>query len=301
MYPPYWIVCILILLVTGVSYLYSGNYFTLEAYFQSFPNIDVKALCLLLFSNATLLFQDLLMFLGLNAETGQLYFARDLASTPSNEMVHSFLLIPPAWSISLEIMFYLIAPFLVKRKNYVLFVLIGLSFSIRAILHFNGFKYDPWNYRFFPSELMFFLLGILAYRIYKVVISWDKLQARLLVFARIVYATVIVSILAYPYLPNFYKYPLFLIGFFISLPFIFLLSKRWIFDRQIGELSYPLYIAHIFVLSIITRLQANLGLPNDWIGELCFGFTLCLAVAINELVLKKIEQFRQSRVPQNKS
>lgn len=292
----YWIVCALILIISASSYLFSGKHFALNPYVDALSYIDIKTLALLVFSNVTLLLQDVLMFLGLDTNTGLLYFAKDLASTPASEHVYPFLLIPPAWSISLEIMFYLIAPFLVKRRSALLVMLIVLSLLTRVVLYKCGFSSDPWSYRFFPSELMFFLLGILAYRLYQWLERWVQGRQIAIMASRVVYSLVILAIVAYPYLPNFYKYPLFLLGFFLSLPFIFLLSRSWRLDRYIGELSYPLYISHIFILSLTVRLQLYLGFPETWRGEVCFLLTLLFSLLVNELILKRIEGFRQSRV-----
>jgi len=73
---------------------------------------------------------------------------------------------PPAWSLSVEILFYLIAPILVKFKNKVLIFLVLLSLLIRALTFYLGYTEYIWRHLFFPSELIFFLQGIISYRIY---------------------------------------------------------------------------------------------------------------------------------------
>jgi len=86
---------------------------------------------------------------------------------------------------------------------------------------------------------------------------------------------------------------LYLTSFFICLPFIFLLTKNWKWDRYIGELSYPVYISHLFVLSCLSALKIPV------IGGI--GFTLALvsilfALLINNFITKRVENLRQKRL-----
>src|SRR5690606_11320980 len=79
----------------------------------------------------------------------------------------SFMFIPQAWTISIEMMFYFIAPFIVRRKTAVIIVLFLLTAGLNIILQVSGFDYDPWTYRFFPAELLYFLAGVLGYKIWR--------------------------------------------------------------------------------------------------------------------------------------
>ncbi|CAK6509581.1 hypothetical protein [Rickettsia helvetica] len=86
-----------------------------------------------------MLFQDVTMFIGINNNTVHFtkYF---IDSTPP---LYQFLLIPPGWSIGLEISFYLIAPWILKKKNIYILSIICISLITRIILQFNGFIGDP--------------------------------------------------------------------------------------------------------------------------------------------------------------
>ena len=105
------------------------------------------------------------MFLGLNIESGSMFFTNNFTLT--NPQFHDFLLIPQAWTIGLELIFYLIAPFLVRRKIRIILILISISVLIRCYIYFIlDMQHDPWTYRFFPSELALFLIGTISYHIY---------------------------------------------------------------------------------------------------------------------------------------
>lgn len=298
LYPSYWIVCLLILALSAAAYLYSSSPFLLSDYARAYHYLSPLTLGILIFSNASLLLQDVLMFMGLSPESGLLYFAKDLPSTPLSEVVYPFLLVRPAWSISIEIMFYLIAPYLVKRSNRVITLLIGLSLLTRLALYLNGYFEDPWSYRFFPSELLFFLLGIVGYRIYRWLAPWFGSAPERQRILWTVYLGCIILILSLPLLPipQAVRHILFLVYFFPSVPLIFILSKHWKRDRYLGELSYPLYISHLFCLVFAERALPRLGLSADWSGELCLLLTLLFSILLNEFVLKPIDKHRQGRV-----
>ncbi|MFZ9848879.1 MAG: hypothetical protein ACO3EE_12135, partial [Flavobacteriales bacterium] len=81
--------------------------------------------------------------------------------------------------------------------------------------------------------------------------------------------------------------------FFGALPFIFILSKNWKTDRQIGELSYPIYISHIFVLSWVGVFQ----LPSkSWRTIIVIALSIVFAYVLNKIVGEKIEKIRQNRI-----
>jgi peptidoglycan/LPS O-acetylase OafA/YrhL len=89
------------------------------------------------------------------------------------------------------------------------------------------------------------------------------------------------------------KKDLFVLWFCLALPFIFLRTKNLKVDAYIGELSYPMYMSHMFLSSVFYWLYGT--------TPLAFGLKLALAttlfsILINELVAKRIEKFRQQRV-----
>lgn len=289
LFPVYWAVLLCTIILSIILYLDSdGNlYGRLKYYFEYADNMDFFTLLFLIFSNIALLFQDLVLFLGLDTSDGTLFFTSNFQQT--KPQLHYFLMIPQAWTIGLEISFYIIAPFIVtKRLKYVIGFII-LSACLRMVLYFNGFKEDPWTYRFFPTEIMFFLLGTVAYHIYKIIEKVKLRKSTLFV----VYFLVLAFTLSYSWIDSNLKMYLYFIVFFFSLPFIFILSRNWKKDRFIGELSYPVYINHILIILLIR----SFGVPKlGGIGFVAIIFSVLFAVILNELVAKKIEWFRQRRL-----
>jgi peptidoglycan/LPS O-acetylase OafA/YrhL len=227
------------------------------------------------------------MFLGLNVLSGHLFFASNFRET--SPQLYQFLFIPQAWTIGVEISFYFIAPFLVRKKLITIITLILLSLILRFFLSHYGFKDDPWSYRFFPTELVFFLLGIISYHIYKV-INQLKIEQE---YLKSIWFIVVGFTIFFSFLPIPYKYPIYLLLFFVCLPFVFILTKNWKLDAYIGELSYPIYISHIFVLDSINALKIPMVFE---LGLSLVILTIMFSIVLNELVAKRIETIRQKRI-----
>ncbi len=291
LYPIYWTILLLTILysVTVIVYTHGHSYARFNIYVDNYNNMNFSSLFFLIFTNLFLFLQDIVMFLGLDKSSGFLFFTPNFQET--SPQLHSFLFIPQAWTIGVEIAFYLIAPFLVRKKIKIIIPLILMSLLLRFILAHYGLKADPWSYRFFPTELVFFLLGIISYQIYV------KLRSITIktIYLKIIWCSVLGFTLIFNFLPIPHKYEIYLFLFFICLPFIFILTQKWKIDTYIGELSYPIYISHIFVLTCLESLKipiiGGLGL-NLTITTVLFSFVL------NELVAKKIEKIRQKRILQ---
>ncbi len=152
-YPTYLIVLFLSIILS-FFFLMKGMGGTFSLYKQYNQVLNPITLAYLIISNIFIVGMDLVMFLGIDITHKTFYFTSNYLST--NPQLYYFLLIPQAWTLSLELMFYFIAPFFVKRKFWVLFVLIIISLSLRFYIYHIGLHQEPWTNRFFPTELFFF-------------------------------------------------------------------------------------------------------------------------------------------------
>lgn len=290
LFPIYWTVLILTILYSVVLvFSTNGNDLGSFSYYtQYWNNMGIGSIFYLIFTNLFLFLQDTVMFLSLDTTTGSLFFTRNFHDhTPE---LYNFLMIPQAWTIGVEIAFYLIAPFLVRRKLSIIIPLIVLSLLLRIVLYYYfNLKNDPWTYRFFPTELVFFLLGIVAYHGYKKLETLDIKTNHL----KFIWFSVLAVTIFYSFLPIPHKNILYLFGFFITLPFIFILTKKWKKDTEIGELSYPIYISHILILTIIKALDIPIFGP---LGLTISLLTIAFSVLLNSVVTKRIEKIRQKRL-----
>ena len=284
--PIYWFMVLLIILVSLVTFLKSdGNNL---AFFQSFKNqtFSFGSFIYLILSNIFIVGQDFALFMGFNSGNGHLFFTSFYdKSTPP---VYSFMLVPQAWTISIEIMFYIIAPFFVRKKIWVIALLACISLGIKFILHQNGLVYDPWSYRFFPAELFFFLLGVLSYKLY---VKTKKITIPKWVLLCCFGTTLCVIIAFNTLLLQFHHYVYFICFSFV-IPFIFRVTQKNKWDRLIGDYSYPIYITHVFFKSLyymVFGYSLNVSIPVI-IASILF------ALVYNQFINKRLERFRQKRV-----
>jgi len=303
LYPIYWTVLALIVILSVLAILTSGgeNFLFFKAYKQHFNEMSVFTFLFLIFTNIVLFFQDIVMFLGLDVSNGSMFFTSNFNLT--DPQLFRFLMIPQAWTISLELMFYLLAPFIARRSLKLILPLIVLSAGIKFLLYSNGLDHDPWTYRFFPAELHLFLSGIVAYKIY-IFIKDKHLYNKYLYTIFFLNVALILScsfIREYFNISeNLFDY-LFMILFFASLPFIFKLCKSWRFDSKIGELSYPVYISHLFVVFFINYLITNVVSLKEYNGLIVTVLTILFSLCLNYFVYNRIEKYRQARVKRAQS
>jgi peptidoglycan/LPS O-acetylase OafA/YrhL len=130
-------------------------------YVLALPNTLGNAIfkLFLFLTNLTMFFQDVTMFLC--SHNGQIYWSENFWH--SEVPLWEGLAIPQAWSLGIELSFYLIAPYLLNLRSRWLFGLCGTLIVKAFVIKTFGLG-DPWTYRFFPFELGYFLLGALAYR-----------------------------------------------------------------------------------------------------------------------------------------
>jgi peptidoglycan/LPS O-acetylase OafA/YrhL len=297
LYPIYWMV----LLLTVISSISLGFYTNwdkagrIDIYIEYYHKMEMGSFIFLIFTNIFIFFQDAVMFLGLDPSTGNVFFTKNYATT--QPFLYEFLLIPQAWTLGIELAFYLIAPFIVRRRTIVFICLILFSLGLRLYLYnFLNLKQDPWSYRFFPTELVFFILGALAYRIYRKIRVKQNIKKPFLLTCWLV---LICFIFLFTQSSFEYKGPVFLFVFFLILPLVFQLTKNWKLDSYIGELSYPMYISHILVLSVLNVIN----IPFFGKGSMIAGIiaTVLFSVLLNELIAKRIEKIRQGRLTKAKN
>jgi peptidoglycan/LPS O-acetylase OafA/YrhL len=81
------------------------------------------------------------------------------------------------------------------------------------------------------------------------------------------------------------------------LPYLFRTFQRSSWDRWIGDLSYPLYISHLFVKWVLVAIFSILHISAPPSGLLLLLCSTLFSVFMVLLMERPIDQFRQSRVP----
>jgi|SRR5665213_678635 len=237
--------------------------------------------CLFL-ANWTMIGVDIPSWFHYSPSTGFLFFYSLLDTGPHGEVwVGYFRTIGQAWSVGVEIWFYLVAPFIVKLRVSRIIILIGASALLDALMANAGLN----SYFFFPAQLWFFLTGVLLYRLYQGMAdrrtSFEVPYARPLVFGFVIAVFLGGSVV--PQLAVGYA-GLILVP---AIPLLFSMTRNSAFDAWLGSLSYPIYLVHMLVAEVVENvLHARSGL-------IVGGLSIAAAVLLVVLVEAPIDRFRQ--------
>jgi peptidoglycan/LPS O-acetylase OafA/YrhL len=186
-----------------------------------------------------------------------------------------------------------VAPFIVRRSVATMAFVLLASLILRLTLQFAfGLSGDPWSYRFFPSELAVFLLGAVGYRVHKSFDSgFDRAAFGLLALLAVCVAAALL-INRWHGLARVASVGALLIVF-LAIPVLFRTTRDSKLDRYLGELSYPIYIGHLWVIWLI-----GMGLTFDS-GFLHLAvvtvLTVLFAVALYAFVDRPVDSRRQRR------
>lgn len=200
---------------------------------------------------------------------------------------------PPAWSLAVELGFYLIAPFILKsEKKTFAFVLLGcgyllslngINFPLVQVDYLRSVDISAFNYYFYPSSFVFFGGGALAYHLSKRNLEPHYFAA--------VFAIVLLSF-TQTIMPFWH-----LLFISMAIPVLFNYTAKNRIDRSIGELSYPTYILHFPVLLFIRPYMQShpqyfsfIGL-GSWVAIVSCAIGLLIYVSIEQ----KVSKYRDSK------
>lgn len=228
--------------------------------FTSNYSLGIWRQLLLIYANILIIGQDLFQTVLMTNAYGKANVVSDTSvSLLGLEFFQNqFMVIGQSWSLAEELIFYALAPLFIRRVRSIVVVLV-MSMAVRLLFQWQSTSFPPivWGYWFFPSTISFFCLGALGYFGYKKVscFSFAKTVGLILLGLWLSWATLRLTndggILYEGTDNDSIKHWLFYICLAISIPFIFLATKDNYFDRLLGELSYPLYLVHGFIIGIL--------------------------------------------------
>lgn len=213
---------------------YITNVPTLLDYIGNFPLWLSVATC---FSNLFIFGQDLIYLFSFDEKYRLSYLPYGKTGWNGNLLAINLVI----FTISLELYFYLLAPFVLRSfARVVVFTLIGfLWFAWLTLSHYDGIDL---KYHMFPSAFLFFGLGSTAYWINKIEKTPKNLLGQLVIFA---------VLMLLPWVGLLIN-GVIVVLFFFSISTVFNQSKNSLVDRVLGELSYPVYLVHLPIISLFS-------------------------------------------------
>lgn len=290
-FPTYWLILLLAIIVSLVGYIGFDKPYYLARYISYGDCLSPFAIAYFIIENIVIIGQDAFYFLHID-EVCTLKFTKDVLSY--KHTAFQYLMVPQAWSISIECIFYLIAPFLVTQKIRWQFIM--MTIFLIAKWYFSQVQYlfyDPWTYRFFPFELPFFMAGSLAYQYYKQ-ITQKAVSKNIGYFLLLACIIGVVFIEEIPIMDSV-KYSIFYLLALCSIPFIFLSFKDNKIDRFIGELSFSIYISHHLLVSILRGYFFSKPLLIPYYGYVVVISSIILAIILQLMVINRFESYRAKR------
>jgi peptidoglycan/LPS O-acetylase OafA/YrhL len=277
----YWVVLVISIVVALVTKWLTHDY---PGYFGSRPS---GLLPYTIFTNTWIFGSSWAYWLGFDSS---IYFTMDYTSEPFP--VWSTMILTPAWTLDLELSFYLLAPLLVSLRLRYILAIIAATLVARFSWYSMGHDVDPWNYRFFPFEIGIFMLGVAAYRVSSI-LAWQPGPNVL----KTVFTALVGSILGYNLigLPHgSFNSFVYLFIFAALIPYVFTLTRSWKFDRFLADMSFPLYLAH-WPVWIFIRDRFSTPWP-EYPGIVPAIASVAAAALLVILLERPVERWRQSRL-----
>lgn len=195
----------------------------------------------------------------------------------------------PSWTLGLEMNFYFLSPLILQSWKKSVLVFIG-----SILLRYFG------NHSLLGDNLFYFMIGSMSYLLYAKVRATDLYKKKAM---RVIYGATIVFILI-PYIffisslhLNSTLYEVISLVYFFSFasvipPSFLFFSKNWL-DHFLGDLSYPIYISHVLVFYVFTRvLYYNENLYDVLSIVTVIVFSKLLLIYVDN----PIQNYRSSRI-----
>jgi peptidoglycan/LPS O-acetylase OafA/YrhL len=215
-----------------------------------------------------------------------------------------FKLLNPAWSLAVEMQFYIIAPviiLLIRKMNSILLFVLMLSVSVFFTFN-DSYKFNETVLAY----LVYFLIGMLIY------FKAAKVSRRLLYISLLCIVAVILVSYGVPSLrfallyrqevSGSYGYYQFFnqVMPFLFIPFIIhnLSQKSDTMDRHFGDFSYTIYLVHWIVFSVYFRAYPGGGVTKDKL--IGFGITMTAVIVLSLVIYyffeKRVETLRKKLI-----
>ena len=189
-------------------------------------------------------------------------------------------LMPPAWSLGLELCFYLAIPFLLIFKLRGVAVVLSVAVFLVACLGY--INTDVYGYRLLPGVLFMFLCGSYLYG--------KQAKGRLIVAGTLVGAALLFIAIMAGWIERRPFNAEVTLGVALGIPAVFLLTKlrQHPLDEFFGNISYGVFLNHFVAMYLLRALWplAYIGWYTEAVMVLSFVMSIVSYHAVERPALK---------------
>ncbi len=267
--------------------------------FLNHPAVPFLAFLGLVLMNVFIVGQDLFQCIINSVNLGEANgITRSVTATmPPHFFEDMWMLVGQAWSLGSELLFYAMAPFIVRSvPRIIACVCLGLAIRWGLIFGLHGFGSTVWGYNFFPATCCLFCLGSLCYHLYPRLRGYRLANAAGAAITGGFAVFGLVSILRWHAilaagpggLDTWQMWTAYLLYAF-SLPLLFCYWRKNRIDRWIGELSYPLYLVHGAILGLIFAYVRSGEIMKELLAVVA---SIAVAAAVFMLIDRPVDAWR---------
>ena len=200
-------------------------------------------------------------------------------------------LIPPAWSLGLELQAYILLPFLIKFRKLAFLVFIT-SLIVYSLANLGIIHSDYWGYRLLPGVIFTFITGVYIERLVSKTIKRYELILLIFTYFFALFWFVYFVLLKHKY--GAYTRET-LIGILLGVPAVLIfrvLSKkiRLPANQFFADLSYGIFLSHFLSIWILNYLEVPRSV--QFYEVLLILLSVALVLPGIRYIEKPIERFR---------
>jgi peptidoglycan/LPS O-acetylase OafA/YrhL len=207
-----------------------------------------------------------------------------------------FRVVPPSWSVGVEIACYIVLWLFIARSKRNAIITAAASFAFAVVTAILGLSFT-WRYQSVPASLLPFALGSLVYFYY------DKIKNFVEPRKKVVTAVLLAFLLLNPFpglTPSIYRYE---IGFYLNVlavtGLVAVISMTKIkspflqkVDRLLGDLTYPMFLLQWAVAFVVYLKVPGLTPRGYPIFLISFPLIILVALLIVYLVDRPLQHVR---------
>jgi peptidoglycan/LPS O-acetylase OafA/YrhL len=211
-------------------------------------------------------------------------------------------LVPPAWSLGLELQAYLVLPIVIFSRRVKRVAAIA-SLSVFTIINLFAIQPDYFGYRLLPSNLFIFILGSCIYKMTrsKDASRIDRIFPVICILAILICDIILVIFRqsnseVIGHLTQSYTSEISM-GVFLGIPCVYCISAarnfKLPFNRLIGDLSYGIFVSQYIAIWSLTKLCPEFELKS--FGGVAAVLSIALSISFLGVFLieKPIFKYRK--------